>query len=124
MIMTDTSQCSKRPMNGAFNGLLLAQRRDHGMIPSRPISCTTIDSRLVQLHPCYILKFLVDLHLPCANITLSTLPKAERATKTERTRSARDPNMLRKNDAARIRPELTISSLGTAAKYAIWKVLA
>ena len=28
--------------------------------------------------------------------------------------------MLRKNDAARIRPEFTISSFGTAARYAIW----
>jgi hypothetical protein len=38
IVITDTSQCSKRPMNGALKGLLLAQRRDQGRIPSRPIS--------------------------------------------------------------------------------------
>lgn len=60
-----------------------------------------------------------DLRLPWENMTLSTFPKAERATKTDNTRSAWIPNMLRKNMAATIRPELMISSLGTAAKYAI-----
>lgn len=49
-------------------------------------------------------------------MTLSTFPNAERATKTDRTRSAREPNMFRKNVAATIRPELMISSLDTAAK--------
>jgi hypothetical protein len=42
MITTDTTQCSKRPMNGVLKGLLLAQSRENGRIPSRPISCTTI----------------------------------------------------------------------------------
>jgi len=41
MMMTETSQCSNKPMNGALRGLLLAQRREKGSIPSRPISCTT-----------------------------------------------------------------------------------
>lgn len=40
-MITDTSQCSKRPMNGVLKGLLLAQSRENGKIPSRPISCTT-----------------------------------------------------------------------------------
>ncbi len=53
-------------------------------------------------------------------MTLSTFPNAERATKTERTRSALFPNMFLKKVAATIRPERTISALGTAAKYAIW----
>jgi hypothetical protein len=42
MMMTDTHQCSKRPINGAFNGLLLAHNLENGIIPSRPISCTTV----------------------------------------------------------------------------------
>jgi hypothetical protein len=41
MMITETSQCSKRPMKGALRGLLLAQRRENGRMPSRPISCTT-----------------------------------------------------------------------------------
>lgn len=92
---TETNQCSKRPARGALNGLLEAQRRENGRMPSRPISCT---------------------NRPWENITLSTLPKADRATKTERARSALTPNILRKKTAATIRPELTISALGTAAK--------
>lgn len=53
-------------------------------------------------------------------MTLRTLPKALSATNTERARSAEGPNILRKKDAARIRPDETISALGTAAKYAIF----
>jgi hypothetical protein len=54
-------------------------------------------------------------------MTLKTFPNADSATKTERTRSALGPKIFLKNDAARIRPELTISSFGTAAKYAIYQ---
>jgi hypothetical protein len=53
-------------------------------------------------------------------MTLRTLPNAESATKTDNTRSARVPNMFRKKVAATMRPELMMSALGTAAKYAIW----
>lgn len=49
-------------------------------------------------------------------MTLRTFPNAERATNTDNTRSARDPNMFLKNEAANIRPEVMISSFGTAAK--------
>ena len=56
---------------------------------------------------------------PCEKITLRTFPNAERATKTERARSALDPKTLRKKLAATMRPEVRISSLGTAAKYAM-----
>lgn len=56
-------------------------------------------------------------------MTLRTLPNADNATKTERARSARVPKTLRKNEAAKMRPEDAISSLGTAAKYAIWSMV-
>lgn len=59
------------------------------------------------------------LLLPWENMTLRTFPNAERATKTDSTRSARGPNIFLKNEPARIRPEVMISSFGTAAKYAI-----
>ena len=49
-------------------------------------------------------------------MTLRTLPKADNATKTDSARSALFPKTLRKNDAARMRPEEMISSLETAAK--------
>lgn len=52
-------------------------------------------------------------------MTERTFPNADKATKTESTFSALGPNMLRKNEAAKIRPELIISAFGTAAKYAI-----
>jgi hypothetical protein len=52
-------------------------------------------------------------------MTLSTFPNADKATKTDKTRSAREPNIFLKNEAAKIRPEVMISSFGTAAKYAI-----
>lgn len=94
-MMTDTSQCSKRPANGALKGLLLAQKREKGRMPSRPSSCTI---------------------LPCEKITDRTLPNADRATKTDSARSARGPITLRKKDAARMRPDERISSFGTAAK--------
>ena len=42
-MMTETSQCSKRPIKGAFSGLLLAHSLENGRIPSRPISWTTVD---------------------------------------------------------------------------------
>lgn len=42
MMMTETSQCSKRPIKGAFNGLFEARIFPQGIIPSRPISWTTI----------------------------------------------------------------------------------
>lgn len=51
-------------------------------------------------------------------MTLRVLPKADRATKTDRALSAFSPKTLRKNEAARIRPDEAISSFGTAAKYA------
>jgi hypothetical protein len=38
MMITDTSQCSNRPMNGALRGLLLAHNFEKGRIPSRPTS--------------------------------------------------------------------------------------
>ena len=41
MMITDTTQCSNNPAKGALNGLLLAQNREKGRIPSRPNSCTT-----------------------------------------------------------------------------------
>jgi hypothetical protein len=94
-MITLTSQCSNSPMNGALKGLLDAHSLLKGRIPSRPISWT---------------------RRPWEKITERTFPNAERATKTERTRSAREPKMLRKNEAARMRPEETISSFGTAAK--------
>jgi hypothetical protein len=37
-MMTETHQCSNRPMNGAFSGLLLAHSFENGKMPSRPIS--------------------------------------------------------------------------------------
>lgn len=40
------------------------------------------------------------------------------AMKTDMIRSAFSPKSMRKNDAARIRPESTISDFGTVAKYA------
>ena len=95
MIITDTTQCWKRPASGALNGLLLAQKRDHGRMPSRPSSCT---------------------RRPWEKMTESTLPKADRATNTLSARSALGPNTLRKKDAARIRPLVAISSRETAAK--------
>jgi hypothetical protein len=51
---------------------------------------------------------------------LSTLPKAERATDTDRALSAFAPKTFLKKEAARILPEEKIASFGTAAKYAIW----
>lgn len=60
-----------------------------------------------------------NLRRPCEKITLSTFPNAESATKTDRALSALVPNMFRKNSAATIRPELMMTSFGTAAKYAI-----
>jgi len=130
-MITETSQCSKRPMKGALRGLLLAQRRENGRIPSRPISCTTGYVVCCQyLYPCVERKFrgeggggVKDIHRPLEKITLNTFPKAESATKTERTLSARTPNILRKKVAATICLELMISAFGTAAKYAICKVL-
>lgn len=62
-----------------------------------------------------------NIHRPWEKITLNTFPKAESATKTERARSALLPNIFRKKVAATIRPELMMSALGTAAKYAIWR---
>lgn len=56
--------------------------------------------------------------LPWENSTAITVPKADIAMKTDMIRSAFAPKTIRKNDAARIRPESTISSFGTAAKYA------
>lgn len=41
MIITETSQCSKRPAKGVLKGLLEAQSLEKGRIPSRPISWTT-----------------------------------------------------------------------------------
>lgn len=38
MMTTETTQCSKRPASGALKGLLLAQNRENGRIPSRPNS--------------------------------------------------------------------------------------
>ena len=38
MMMTETSQCSNRPINGALRGLLLAQSLENGRMPSRPTS--------------------------------------------------------------------------------------
>ena len=38
MMITETSQCSKRPTKGALRGLLEARRREKGKMPSRPIS--------------------------------------------------------------------------------------
>lgn len=67
MVMTETSQCSKRPAKGALNGLLLAKNREKGRIPSRPISCT---------------------RRPWEKMTDKTLPKADKATKTDKARSA------------------------------------
>jgi len=52
-------------------------------------------------------------------MTLRTLPNAERATKTESALSAFGPKTFLKKEAARMRPEVRISSFGTAAKYAI-----
>src|SRR5690242_21669603 len=98
MMMTETSQCSKRPANGALKGLLDAQNLDQGRIPSRPNSCT---------------------RRPCEKMTLRTLPKADRATKTDSARSAFGPKTLRKSEAATRRFEEMISSAGTAAKYAM-----
>jgi hypothetical protein len=98
IIITDTHQCSNNPINGALRGLFEAHNREKGRMPSRPISWT---------------------RRPWEKITERTFPKADRATKTERARSALAPNMLRKKEAARIRPEEMISALGTAAKYAI-----
>lgn len=116
IIMTETSQCSQRPMKGALNGLLLAHNRDNGRMPSRPISWTTIHKkkRVRDLEEGIV--EVSHLRLPWENITLSTFPNAESATKTDKTRSASDPNIFRKNVAATMRPELMISSLETAAK--------
>ena len=52
-------------------------------------------------------------------MTDRTLPKADRATKTDITFSARAPNMLPKKAAATVWPDDSICSLGTAAKYAM-----
>lgn len=38
MMMTETTQCSKRPAKGALKGLLLAKNPENGRIPSRPSS--------------------------------------------------------------------------------------
>lgn len=56
---------------------------------------------------------------PCENITLSTLPNADSATKTLRALSAVPPKTFLKNDAARIRPDDRISSFGTAATASV-----
>jgi hypothetical protein len=98
MIMTDTSQCSKRPASGALNGRLLAQKPEKGRIPSRPSSCTM---------------------RPCEKITLSTFPNADNATNTDKALSAFVPRTLRNRDAATRRLDEMISSAGTAAKYAM-----
>jgi hypothetical protein len=42
MMMTETSQCSNKPMNGALRGLLLAHSLENGSMPSLPISWTTV----------------------------------------------------------------------------------
>lgn len=95
MMITLTTQCSNRPARGALKGLLLAQKDENGKMPSRPSSCTS---------------------LPWEKMTLSTLPNADKATKTDSARSAFPPKTFRKYDAAKMRPEERISSLGTAAK--------
>lgn len=60
-----------------------------------------------------------NILLPCENSTARTFPKADSAMNIDRTRSALGPKMLRKKEAASMRPEPKISSFGTAAKYAI-----
>lgn len=44
-MITDTSQCSNSPINGVLRGLLLAQSRENGKIPSLAISCTTTNNK-------------------------------------------------------------------------------
>lgn len=53
---------------------------------------------------------------PWEKITDNTFPKADNATKTDITFSARAPNIFPKNLAATVWPEESISSLDTAAK--------
>lgn len=95
MIITETTQCSKRPAAGDLKGLLLAQNLEKGRTPSRPSSCTI---------------------RPCEKITERTFPNADKATKTDMTRSAREPNMFPKNVAATMLPDARNWSFGTAAK--------
>jgi hypothetical protein len=77
-MITETSQCLKRPASGALNGLLLAQKRENGRIPSRPSSWTTILRISIKVHANSI---LVTLTATLGEDDTEDVPKCRKSDK-------------------------------------------